>query len=109
MRILEPIRGWIAALVRSMAGARRCEVDGRTLEFRGRTLHEAMTENGIDPGGHCRTGRCGRCRVRCLEGRFRLLAPEGWAGGGEILACQVVPGSSLRCVRPGVLDSRAVR
>ncbi|MBK8802240.1 MAG: 2Fe-2S iron-sulfur cluster binding domain-containing protein [Fibrobacteres bacterium] len=81
--------------------ARSCVVDGRLVEFRGRTLHDAMTENGIDPGGHCLSGRCGRCRVRYVEGGYRLLGPLGWAGGGEVLACQISPGRTLSVERMG--------
>ncbi|MBK9575510.1 MAG: 2Fe-2S iron-sulfur cluster binding domain-containing protein [Fibrobacterota bacterium] len=95
------IEAWIRRWWAKVRPSRVCVVDGRQVRFQGRTLHDAMTENGIDPGGRCLSGRCGRCRVRCVQGGYRLLAPAGWLGGGELLACQVSPGRSLSIERIG--------
>ncbi|HNY31208.1 MAG TPA: 2Fe-2S iron-sulfur cluster-binding protein [Fibrobacteria bacterium] len=104
--LLGRIRKHLDGFGKWIAGWRRCVVDDRELRYRGGTLHDAMTENGIDPGGSCRRGRCGRCRVGCVQGGYRLLDARGWAGQGDLLACQVVPRATLRCRRTTV-DSRS--
>lgn len=71
---------------------------GRTIAVaKGQTILSAALEAGIDYPHGCKSGRCGTCKSRLLEGevdlldhsRFALTADEREAG--LILACRAVP------------------
>lgn len=63
----------------------------------GQTILSAALDAGIDYPHGCKSGRCGRCKSRLLDGqvdhldhsRFALTAEEREAG--QVLACRAVP------------------
>jgi naphthalene 1,2-dioxygenase ferredoxin reductase component len=73
---------------------------GRTITVAdGQTILSAVLAEGIDYPHGCKSGRCGSCKSRLVEGRvdhldhtrFALTAEE--REGGLILACRAVPTS----------------
>lgn len=73
---------------------------GRTIAVSaGQTILSAALEAGVDFPHGCKSGRCGRCKSRLVDGwvdlldhsRFALTAEEREAG--LILACRAVPTS----------------
>lgn len=67
----------------------------------GQTVLEAALEAGVHLPFGCRSGGCGACRARVLEGRVRYealpaaLNPQAHERG-EALLCQALPASDLR-------------
>lgn len=61
------------------------------------TLLHGIEQAGIAIGSDCRTGHCGVCRIRVLDGEYRWLARPGLLlADDEILACCTQPLSDLR-------------
>jgi ferredoxin-NADP reductase/predicted pyridoxine 5'-phosphate oxidase superfamily flavin-nucleotide-binding protein len=80
----EPIRVVFAA---SAKEARWHPGDGSLLE-----LAEAR---GLSPAHGCRSGSCGTCRTRVLEGAVTYAAPPSFvAAADEALLCRAVPAAS---------------
>ncbi|WP_071796129.1 2Fe-2S iron-sulfur cluster-binding protein [Natronohydrobacter thiooxidans] len=63
----------------------------------GRTILETALEQGIAYPHGCRSGRCGSCKSRLIEGKVELLPHTPFAltpeerAGGLILACRAQP------------------
>lgn len=71
----------------------RLEINGSTISARrGDVLLDAALINGVEIPFDCRSGLCGTCRVRLLEGRVF----GGQADAGTIYACQSRIVSDLR-------------
>ncbi len=66
------------------------------------TILEAAVREGIELPYGCRSGACGSCKGKLLEGKTGY--PEGEPGGitdeeidaGYVLCCQAVPSSDIR-------------
>lgn len=67
----------------------------------GETLLKAALRQGVDFPHHCRSGGCGVCKCRLLEGKVKELTDSSYVlsdaelVGGYILACQSVPRSDV--------------
>ncbi len=56
------------------------------------TLLELAEERGLSPEYSCRSGTCGTCRTRLVQGAVAYLKhPEAPVGEGEVLICCAVP------------------
>lgn len=82
------------------------------LEVRpGQTILEAALEAGIPFPHGCRSGRCGACKTRLVEGRVEMLAHTRFAlsdaerRDGFVLACRAVPLSDGSILPPGQDDA----
>ncbi len=61
------------------------------------TLLELAEERGLAPEFSCRSGTCGTCRTRLVQGAVAYLKhPEAPVGEGEVLICCAVPAASER-------------
>lgn len=72
---------------------------GRSIQVRaGQTILAAALDQGIAYPHGCRSGRCGTCKSRLIEGEVSLLEHTRFAlseeerAAGLILACRAVPG-----------------
>lgn len=80
---------------------------------RDQTILSAALEAGIDYPHGCRSGRCGSCKSRLVEGEVRLLdhtrfaLSEAEREAGLILACRAVPGSDAVVAWLGDEEDRA--
>lgn len=83
--------------------------DGTQLVTAGEpTLLATLEAHLRAPASECRSGSCGQCRMRLLDGRVRwLLAPELKSDDGEILPCVCVPEGDIRLA--ACLNSDEVR
>jgi ferredoxin-NADP reductase len=69
---------------------------GRSAECRGaQTVLEAAEEAGVSVPFECRSGICGQCKLRLLDGAVTMDAEDALTDadrkGGRILACQAHP------------------
>lgn len=68
----------------------------------GQTILSAALAAGVDYPHGCKSGRCGRCKSRLVEGQVDLLDHSRFALSAEdreaglILACRAVPTSDAR-------------
>lgn len=59
------------------------------------SLLELAEARGLNPAHGCRSGSCGTCRTRILEGAVTYAAPPSFvAAEGEALLCRAVPAAS---------------
>lgn len=59
------------------------------------SLLELAEARGLSPAHGCRSGSCGTCRTRVLEGAVTYAAPPSFvAAEGEALLCRAVPAAS---------------
>ncbi|MFC4173281.1 2Fe-2S iron-sulfur cluster-binding protein [Microvirga sp. GCM10011540] len=71
------------------------------------TILDAALASGIDYPHGCRSGRCGACKTRLVEGDVEMLAHTRFAlsdaerQDGYILACRAVPRTSGSILLPG--------
>lgn len=77
------------------------DFEGRSLEFAGQpSLLAACDDWGIALDAECRSGACGACRLRLLEGEVAdCQSSHAMLPPGEILACCKVPRSALKLAR----------
>src|SRR5215211_1902183 len=71
------------------------------------TILDAALASGVDYPHGCRSGRCGACKTRLLNGDVEMLAHTRFAlsdaerQDGYILACRAVPRTSGSILLPG--------
>lgn len=76
---------------------------GRTIVVpAGQTILSAALAAGVDFPHGCKSGRCGRCKSRLVEGQVNLLDHSRFALSAEdreaglILACRALPTTDAR-------------
>ena len=80
----------------------------------GQTILDAALAAGIPYPHGCRSGRCGSCKSRLIEGEVELLQPSRFAlseeekADGLILACRAVPQTDAAVAWLGSDDDDAV-
>ncbi|XBS68608.1 class I ribonucleotide reductase maintenance protein YfaE [Acerihabitans sp. KWT182] len=61
-----------------------------------RSLLEAFEANRIDVEFQCRSGYCGACRMRLLQGRVKYVqSPLACIRPGDILPCCCLPAGDI--------------
>ncbi len=76
----------------------------------GETVLDALTRGGAAVPSSCRSGVCQTCLMRAVEGSIPAESQKGLKGTlqarGYFLACQCMPGGTLRVERPGAEAGR---
>ena len=79
----------------------------------GQTILEAALQHGVCYPHGCRSGRCGSCKTRLIEGEVDMLQHTRYAltdeerAGGFILACRAVPRTDVAVAWLGDDDEAA--
>ncbi|KGD90178.1 oxidoreductase [Achromobacter sp. RTa] len=89
------------------------QVRTRVPVLEGQTILEAALQNGISFPHGCRSGRCGSCKSRLVDGEVEMLSHSRFAltdeekAGGLILACRAVPKTDIAVAWLGSDDEAA--
>ncbi len=82
------------------------QLDASSYRFEPRfaNLLQALLAEGFALPYQCRSGYCGRCRIRLRRGQIRYLQPPlAWVEEDQILPCCARPTSALELVLPETL------
>jgi len=89
------------------------QVRTRVPVLEGQTILEAALQNGVSFPHGCRSGRCGSCKSRLVDGQIEMLSHSRFAltdeekAAGLILACRAVPKTDTAVAWLGAGDEAA--